>query len=79
MTTQRNPGIVLEIKRVRSTGTSAYLEYAPHTDETQPWLTVCETHGGVCSHETRRLASDFLRHPEEWCEDCMALVDPDAR
>jgi hypothetical protein len=35
-----------------------------------PWFTVCETHGGVCSHPTRRLAHSFAVTPEEWCPGC---------
>lgn len=31
----------------------------------------CEEHGGVCSHETRTLAGQWLAHPDEWCGDCM--------
>ena len=63
-------GIVAH-RRCRATGGMVWLEYAPDADEEQPWLTVCETHGGVCSHETRALAMRFLSHPDEWCEDCM--------
>jgi hypothetical protein len=37
----------------------------------QPWETICCDHGGVCSHETRKVAEAFLSHPDEWCEDCM--------
>lgn len=36
------------------------------------WETICAEHGGVCSHETQRLARDFVSRPEEWCEDCQA-------
>lgn len=63
-------GIVLE-RKCRVTGTRVWLEYAPDADPVQPWLTVCEAHGGVCSHETRRVAEQWLSHPDEWCEDCM--------
>ena len=37
-----------------------------------PWATVCETHGTICNHRTKRAA---LRHLSgaEWCEECMAL------
>lgn len=66
----RSSGIVLE-RKVRATGTRVYLEYAPDADPGQPWLTVCDDHGGVCSHETRTIATAWLSHPDEWCEDCM--------
>lgn len=65
--------IVLE-RKARSTGTRVYLNDR-RADEgghpAQPWETICEDHGGVCSHETKALALAFLSHPEEWCEDCM--------
>lgn len=35
------------------------------------WETICVEHGGVCSHETRKLAEQWMAHPDEWCEDCM--------
>lgn len=63
-------GIVIE-RRARATGTVVWLEYAPDADPDQPWMTVCRDHGGVCSHETRALATAWLSHPDEWCEDCM--------
>lgn len=62
--------VVLE-RVARSTGTRVVLAYKPDSDPDQPWETLCEPHGGVCSHETRRLAREWLSHPEEWCEDCM--------
>ena len=62
--------VVLE-RRCRATGTVVYLEFAPEADADQPWQTVCEDHGGVCCHSTRKLAERFLSHPDEWCEDCM--------
>jgi hypothetical protein len=57
-------------RRARSTGTTVALVYNYGGDPEQPWETICETHGGVCSHETRASASSWLSHPEEWCEDC---------
>jgi hypothetical protein len=58
-------------RRARATGTTVALVYNYSADPVQPWETICETHGGVCSHETRRIAEDWLSHPDEWCEDCM--------
>ena len=57
-------------RTARSTGTKVMLVYAPSADPDQPWETICAEHGGVCSHETRKLAEGWLSHPEEWCEDC---------
>lgn len=58
-------------RRCRATGTKVALVYNESADPSQPWETVCCEHGGVCSHETRTLAEDWLSHPDEWCEDCM--------
>ena len=58
-------------RRARATGTHVCLVYNWGADAAQPWETICEEHGGVCSHQTRRLAEDWLSHPDEWCEDCM--------
>jgi len=63
----------MEIKRskARSTGTVVILNDRGRSDEWGDWRweTVCEEHGGVCSHETRKLATEWMAHPEEWCED----------
>jgi hypothetical protein len=64
---------VLEIRRTRRTGAHVTVEYLPWADPEQPWQTTCYTHGGVCSHTTRQLATSFAHVPEEWCEDCMAI------
>lgn len=34
------------------------------------WQTVCEEHGWIISHDTRRRALGFRSCPEEWCERC---------
>lgn len=49
----------------------ALVDRGADDDEGQRWETVCVTHGGVCSHDTRALAAQWLSHPDEWCEDCM--------
>lgn len=62
------------IERVaRATGTTVQLVDRGPSDEhgDYRWETICCDHGGVCSHETRRLAEGWLPHPNEWCEDCM--------
>lgn len=61
------------IERVaRATGTTVMLVDRGAGEEGEHrWETICVDHGGVCSHETRRLAADWLSHPDEWCEDCM--------
>lgn len=66
-------GIVL-YRKARSTGTHVGLyksvEAGIETDPEYPWSTVCEPHGGVVCHETRKKAESFLSHPEEWCPVC---------
>lgn len=59
-------------RRARSTGTKVLL-VAPgiEADESEGWLTICEAHAHVISHETRRLAESWMSHPEDWCEECM--------
>ncbi|MEM7124984.1 MAG: hypothetical protein AAF702_01575 [Chloroflexota bacterium] len=34
------------------------------------WVTVCEEHGTLCNHRTRRLAESHLVSAG-WCEACM--------
>ena len=64
--------MIILSRKARSTGTRVYLEDRREDgDPDQPWETICQEHGGVCSHETRATATSFLSHPEEWCEDCM--------
>ena len=69
--------VVLE-QRVRSTGTTVLLNDRCGSEcwGDWRWETICVDHGTVCSHETRALATDFLSHPEEWCEDCMRDYEP---
>lgn len=78
--------IVLE-RKARSTGTTVQLvdrgplEEDDGRDEGDDrWETICVEHGGVCSHQTRKLARSFMAAPEEWCEagddgGCMALAE----
>lgn len=66
---------VLIERTARKTGTRVLLMYSYDADPDQPWETVCATHGGVCSHQTRALATDWLSHPDEWCEYCMGNLE----
>jgi hypothetical protein len=34
------------------------------------WSTICRVHDTVIAHETRKVASEFLYHPGQWCEAC---------
>lgn len=38
-----------------------------------PWFTVCDDHGNICSHPTRKLAESHAAVPE-WCPDCQPIV-----
>lgn len=65
-------GVVLD-RVVRETGTRVYVERTgPGSSiEQEPgWATVCQDHGGVVVHETRRLAERFASVPTEWCPTC---------
>lgn len=63
---------ILIERKARATKTIVQLVDRGKDDfEDQRWETICVDHGGVCSHNTRALATDWLSHPDEWCEDCM--------
>jgi hypothetical protein len=34
------------------------------------WQTLCDDHGGICSHDTIGLARSWASAPEEWCPYC---------
>ena len=59
-------------RKVRSTGTSVTLA-APGTEleTSEGWVTICNDHGGCMCHETRKLAEQWMPHPEDWCPTCM--------
>jgi hypothetical protein len=42
----------------------------------QPWSTLCDDHGGVCSHETLQAARQWASAPEQWCPYCMGHNNP---
>ena len=60
-------------KRIPHTGTIATLYDAREAGmgvEGGRWKTVCEDHGSIVAHATRRDAIPHLASPEEWCEEC---------
>jgi hypothetical protein len=57
-------------RKARSTGTMVYLEDMGAGYSDGRWMTVCETHGGCVCHSTRKLAEQWLSHPEDWCPTC---------
>lgn len=64
-------------RRARSTGTHVVLA-SPGLEACveEGWLTICEEHACVCSHETRELAEQWRAHPEDWCEVCLGNEPP---
>ena len=57
----------------RSTGTLVLVldgEPAGLDTEGGRWQTICDDHGGICSHDTLALASSFASAPEQFCESC---------
>jgi hypothetical protein len=40
------------------------------SDPENPWATVCDDHGTICTHPTRTLAEQWAADPEGWCEPC---------
>jgi hypothetical protein len=61
----------LQRRLARSTGTHVIVEDVrdqPYDD--LGWATVCEEHGGLCTHPTRALALAWAPHPDEWCPTC---------
>lgn len=42
-------------------------------DDDQKWYTVCDTHGNLVGHDTRKLAEYHAVVPE-WCETCSAIM-----
>ena len=45
-----------------------------HGRVVNPWYTVCDTHGYLASHPSRRLAVQWAAYPDDWCEECRKLV-----
>lgn len=73
---------VVRSSRNRETGTTILLvDRGPEDEDVlagyDRWETICDLHGTVCSHGTKRLARSFMAAPTEWCEDCMAQYHTD--
>lgn len=65
---------VVKETRNRQTGTTVQVvdnrDGSFDSDDPNTWFNVCVEHGGVVSHETRRLAEQFAPVPNEWCPTC---------
>lgn len=79
-------GCVIQ-RRARSTGTLVGLyngeQAGMDTDDgAAPWSIVCEVHGTILNHSSRKLAESHLSSPHDWCEDCggrsVPMADRDA-
>ena len=61
-------------RKCRATGTTVTLyDGEPANMDTSDgrWQTVCEDHGTIICHTSRKRAESHLSHPDEWCEVCM--------
>lgn len=79
---EQNAGAVWS-SRARSTGTVVTVyradEAGMEDDPETPWATVCEDHGSIVCHKTRRLAESWLAAPEGFCDDCRDALAAKAR
>ena len=61
----------------RTTGTRVSViptkEVESDPDQADHWTTLCEDHGFLVNHETKKAAKSFQSHPEDWCEECRVL------
>jgi hypothetical protein len=68
-THSRRCGVLVVLLDLRGPGC-----WAGSEDDGGRWMTVCDEHGAVCQHRSRRLAEGHLGHPDGWCEECRGLV-----
>ena len=52
-----------------STRVSVFHTKQAGLDASKPWVSVCEDHGSIVEHATKKLA-DAARDPREWCDAC---------
>lgn len=67
---------VIKVSRARSTGVIVFAvdgeRFGVDTNYgAEPFSTICDEHGGVCSHTTKTVALSWLSAPEQWCPFCM--------
>lgn len=63
-------------RKTRSGRTVALYRWTYESDPEFSWSTVCEDHGGVVNHATRKDAMSYLSHPEDWCPQCSGSEEP---
>lgn len=54
----------------RETGTLVVVYRDEDADPTQPWISLCDDHGQLVSHDTLALAQSHASNPLGWCEIC---------
>jgi len=59
-------------RKARSTGTVVQLW---KNFDGAKWVTMCEDHGGLVEHDTRKLAEGWLSQPQDWCPTCQDKRD----
>lgn len=66
-------GCVLQ-KKARQTGTLVGVYNAEQagidSEPTDPWASVCETHGTFVCHSSLQLAKAHSADPKGWCDHC---------
>lgn len=64
---------LIQLRRARETGLliGVYKNDEAGLSPEGEYSTVCETHGEVITHETRKLALLHASNPTGWCEACM--------
>lgn len=69
--------IVIKERKNRLTGTTVLVidnRDGSFDDTDLPWFTLCDDHGNICSHPTRKLALWHAPSPE-WCGECQRVLE----
>ena len=68
---------IVQERTVRQTGTTVLVidNRDKQFSADGKWLTLCDDHGGICSHDTRKLAAAWASDPEGWCPYCQDIRD----
>lgn len=89
MSAQTDPKVILRqnagarmSQRCRQTGTTITLyrtaECGLGDVDDGVWSTVCENHGSIVQHDTRRNAESAMAYPD-WCDDCRDIINSKER
>lgn len=71
---------LVRLTTARQTGTivGVYDNRLAGFDEDIPelrWASVCEVHGALVHHSSRRNAEGWAGLPADWCDECQAALD----